>query len=218
MPSAMSVETKQRTNQDWLQSLRQQNPDALGELRRILVRGLQAALASKVNGDLEALSEDFAQEALLKILNSLDTFRGESRFTTWAQKIAVHIALSELRRRRWRDVPLQTFTQNSDGEELTPAILTDPEPLPEQIAARNDLFQTVEDLIFEDLTERQRTALLAVVNDGEGSLRELAKRLRTNPNALYKLIHDARQRMRQRLEEKTGMSAQEMLTIFERGS
>jgi RNA polymerase sigma-70 factor (ECF subfamily) len=213
----MSVETKPRTNEEWLRSLRAQAPEALEELRRILIRGLQAALSYKVNGDLEPLAEDFAQEALLKVLNNLDTFRGESRFTTWAQKIAVHIALSELRRRRWRDVPLQTFTQSSEGEELTPSLLTDPEPQPEQVAARNDLLHTVEDLIFDELTERQRAALLALVQDGDQPLRDLAKRLHTNPNALYKLIHDARQRMRERLEEKTGMSAQELLTAFERG-
>lgn len=216
MPWHMSVDTKTRTNEDWLRSLREPAPEALEELRRILVRGLRAALSMKVNGDLEALTEDFAQDALLKILNSLDTFRGESRFTTWAQKIAVHIALSELRRRRWRDVPLQTLTENSEGEELTPSLLTDPEPQPEQVAARNDLLQTVEELIFDELTERQRAALLALVKDGDQPLRDVAKRLHTNPNALYKLIHDARQRMRERLEEKTGMSAQELLTTFER--
>lgn len=212
----MNVETRPRTNEDWLRSLREPAPEALEELRRILIRGLQAALSSKVNGDFEPLAEDFAQEALLKILNNLDTFRGESRFTTWAQKIAVHTALSELRRRRWRDVPLQTLTETREGEELTPSSLTDPEPQPEQVAARNDLLHTVEGLMFDELTERQRTALLALVNDGDQPLRELAKRLHTNPNALYKLIHDARQRMRERLEEKTGMSAQELLTAFER--
>lgn len=216
MPMSMNVETRPRTNEDWLKSLRTQSPEALEELRRILVRGLQAALSSKVNGDLEALTEDFAQDALLKILNNLETFRGESRFTTWAQKIAVHIAFSELRRRRWRDVPLQTLTYSSEGEELTPALLTDREPQPEQAVARNDLLHTVEDLIFDELTERQRAALLALVQDGDQPLRDLAKRLHTNPNALYKLVHDARQRLRQRLEEKTGMSAQELLTEFER--
>jgi RNA polymerase sigma-70 factor (ECF subfamily) len=212
----MKAGLKDRTNEEWLKELRNSSAEALEELRTILVRGLRAALNSRVNGEVEALAEDFAQEALLKILKSLETFRGESRFTTWAQKIAIHIALSELRRRRWRDVPLQNFTQNSDGEELTPAIITDPEPQPDRVAAQRELLRSVEDILFEELTDRQRTAMLAVLQEGL-PLHEVAERMGTKTNALYKLLHDARQRMRERLEEKTGLSAQELMAMFEAG-
>ena len=206
---------KSRTNQDWLQDLRAPaSPEALEELRSILMRGLRAALAGRVDSDVDALAEDFAQEALLKILASLETFRGESRFTTWAQRIAIHIAFSELRRRRWKDVPLQTFTQSQDGSELTPALLASPHSSPEAQAARRDLLRNVESLIFDELTEKQRTALLAIVQDGF-PLPVVAERMHTNPNALYKLLHDARQKLKKRLEQKTGLSAQELLALFE---
>jgi RNA polymerase sigma-70 factor (ECF subfamily) len=56
--------------------------------------------------------------------------------------------------------------------------------------------------------------MLAILQDGL-PLREVAERMDTNPNALYKLLHDARQRLKQRLEEKTGLSAQELLAMFE---
>ncbi len=206
---------KVRTNEEWLRDLRPPaSPEALEELRAILVRGLRAALAGRVENDLDALSEDFAQEALLKILASLDTFRGESRFTTWAQKIAIHVALSDLRRKRWKDVSLQNFVETPDGEEYTPAILTDHSPSPENEAARRELMRNLEKLIFEELTERQRTALLSILQDGI-PLREVAERMHTNPNALYKLLHDARQRLKQRLEEKADFSTQEALALFE---
>ncbi|MEX1071715.1 MAG: sigma-70 family RNA polymerase sigma factor [Anaerolineales bacterium] len=209
---------KLRENADWLSDLRQpDSSEALDDLRAILLRGLRAALNSRIDGDIDALSEDFAQEALLKILNSLDTFRGESRFTTWAQKIAIHVALSELRRRRWKDVPLQAFTQNAEGEEFTPALLTDSSPSPDTQAARQDVLRVVEDLIFKELTERQRTAMLSIVQDGI-PLREVAERMDTNPNALYKLLHDARQRLKQRMEEKAGLTAEEVLALFEGGN
>lgn len=211
----MKANVALRTNEDWLQALRPQpSPEALEELRAILLRGLRASLAGRVDGDVDALSEDFAQEALLKILNSLETFRGESRFTTWAQKIAIHIALSELRRRRWKDIPLQSFTQTADGEELTSVLLTDPQPQPDRAADQNELLRTVQSLIFEELSERQRTAMLAILQDGL-PLQEVAERMQTNPNALYKLLHDARQRLKQRLAEKTGLSAQDLLATFE---
>ncbi|MCL5429455.1 MAG: sigma-70 family RNA polymerase sigma factor [Chloroflexi bacterium] len=206
---------KSRTNQDWLQALRKPaSPEALEELRAILMRGLRAALAGRGNGDVDALAEDFAQEALLKILASLETFRGESQFTTWAQRIAIHIAFSELRRRRWKDVPLQAFTQSQDGNELTPALLTSPNSSPEAQVTRRDLLRNVEDLIFEELTEKQRTALLAIVQDGF-PLPVVAERMQINPNALYKLLHDARQKLKQRLEQKTGLSGRELLAFFE---
>jgi RNA polymerase sigma-70 factor (ECF subfamily) len=216
IPYPMDQQTlTSRTNQDWLQALRQPaSPEALEDLRAILMRGLRAALSGRVDGDVDALSEDFAQEALLKILASLETFRGESRFTTWAQRIAIHIAFSELRRRRWKDVPLQAFTQNQDGDEFTPALLTSPASSPENQAARRDLLRQVQSLIFDELTEKQRTALLANAQD-DFPMPVLAERMQTNPNALYKLLHDARQKLKQRLEEKTGMSSQELLAFFE---
>lgn len=43
------------------------------------------------------------QETLLRVLDQLDTFEGRSLFTTWVHKIAIRIALTELRRKRWRD-------------------------------------------------------------------------------------------------------------------
>lgn len=205
-----------RDNQAWLADLRAAEPEAIADLRAALLRGLRAALAGRVDGDLDAISEDFAQDAVLKVMSSLDSFRGESRFLTWAQKIAIHVALSDLRRKRWRDISLQEFTETPEGEEYTPAILTDPGASPEQEAARQELLRNVERLIFEELTERQRTAMLAILQDGI-PLQEVAERMGTNPNALYKLLHDARQRMRQRLEEQVGFSAQEALALFEGG-
>jgi DNA-directed RNA polymerase specialized sigma24 family protein len=68
-----------------------QGPDpdaALADLYDLLVRGLGAAIGGH-RGGVEANFGDFAQEALIKITGNLDSFRGESRFTTWAQKIYV---------------------------------------------------------------------------------------------------------------------------------
>ena len=91
---------RERTNAQWLAELRGPNPnEALADLYDLLVRGLRAALGGRAGANIE----DFAQEALLKITNNLDSFRGESHFTTWAKKIAMNVALTELNRRRWRE-------------------------------------------------------------------------------------------------------------------
>src|ERR687894_295586 len=102
---------RERTNEQWLADLRGPNPDeALADLYDLLVRGLRAALGG-YGGGVEADVGDFAQEALIKVTGNLDSFRGESRFTTWAQKIAINVALTELKRRRWRDGSLQELSR-----------------------------------------------------------------------------------------------------------
>ena len=205
---------KKRSNQEWLQALRDPiSEEALNDLRSLLLRGLRASLSHRVNTDLDALTEDFAQEAMIKILKNLDTFRGESRFTTWAQKIAIHVAFSELRRRRWKDISLQDIVETAEGDEFTPAILTDSSAAPERETIQNNMLQIVKELIETELTDRQRDAIIAIMQGGM-PLDEVARRMGTNRNALYKLIHDARRRLQQQLEEKAGMTAQDMLALF----
>ncbi len=148
------------TNEAWLEALRGPGRDeALQQLRAILVRGLQAVLAQRVPGRAEALAEDFAQEALVKILESLDTFRSESRFTTWAQKIAVRIAFTELRRKRWQDVSLEDLTPEGGP---TPLAFATAEPSPAEMTNLRLLVEQIQQIMQETLSERQRTALTAV--------------------------------------------------------
>lgn len=203
----------ERTNQEWLAELRGPRRDpALADLRARLVRGLRYAMADRPSVT-EADLEDWAQDALVKILAGLDSFRGESRFTTWAQKIAVRVAFTELRRQRWKDVALQDLTAQYDGEDITPAVLTDPAASPEQRAAQQMMAEMVHRLIAEELTDRQRQALTAVMMGGM-SLEEVARRMGTNRNALYKLLHDARRRLQKRMIAE-GLSAQDVLAAFE---
>jgi RNA polymerase sigma-70 factor (ECF subfamily) len=205
----------QRTNAEWIEELSDPvSGEALEDLRAILLRGLRASLSNRIHTDLDAITEDFVQEALLKVLKSIDTFRGESRFTTWAQKIAIHVAFTELRRRRWKDVSLQDMIETPEGEEYTPIILTDPGASPEKETTQNDLMQIVFELIESELTERQRTAIVAVLQGGM-PLGEVAKRMDTNRNALYKLIHDARKRLQESLYQRAGLTPQEVMALFE---
>lgn len=203
--------TAQRTNEQWMDNLRGPGRDeALTDLRATLVRGLGYALASRSDVD-EASLEDFAQEAILKILAGLDSFRGESRFTTWAQKIAVREALTELRRRRWRDVSLDSITGLPDTD-FIPVTLADPSAGPEQQMMQRTLLETLRRLISEQLTDRQRQAMIAVYLHGM-PLEEVARRMGTNRNALYKLLHDARQRLRRQLTRE-GLSLRDVLEAF----
>ncbi|MDT8367938.1 MAG: RNA polymerase sigma factor [Longimicrobiales bacterium] len=55
------------------------------------------------------LAQDYAQEAWIRAIRALPTFRGDARFSTWLHRIAVNAALQALRRsqsRREREAPL----------------------------------------------------------------------------------------------------------------
>jgi RNA polymerase sigma-70 factor (ECF subfamily) len=202
---------KERTNAEWLTALRGPGRDeALNDLRAFLVRGLRYALASRSDVD-EASIEDFVQDALLKILGALDTFRGEARFTTWAQKIAVRVAFTEMRRRRWQDVSLDGMVEAGDLD-FVPDALVDRSAGPDQQASQRFFLDTLKRLIATELTEKQRQALVAVRIQGM-PLEEVARRMGTNRNALYKLLHDARQRLKRKMDAE-GLPPEDVLAAF----
>lgn len=209
-PDAIMVSAMvDRTNDEWLTTLQgAEQEQALADLRTFLVRGLRRALPDVPPQNLE----DFAQDALVKILDGLNSFRGDSRFTTWALKIAIHVAYTELRRRRWQDVSLQDLTARYDESDFVPVVLADSTPSPEQRATQQMMFDMVRQMIDEELTERQRQAMVAAVFGGM-SLAEVARKMGTNRNALYKLLHDARQRLQKRLLAR-GMSVEELMETF----
>ncbi len=206
---------KQRTNEEWLAGLRGPERDrVIGDLRAVIVRGLKVTFAGRVRG-LDETAEDLAQDALIRILNNLDSFRGESHFTTWAQRIAVRVAYTELRHRRWRDVSLQEVIERHEGSGREPGALTDRGSSPERETARKIMVETLQSFIAEELTGRQREAMVAVMFEGM-PLGEAARRMDTNRNALYKLLHDARKKLKKRIEAE-GLSPQEVLEAMGEG-
>lgn len=191
--------TPQTPNATWLQALQgREQACALSDLRQILIRGLDAALRPRVDHQAEAMAEDVAQEAMVRILDRLDTFRGESRFTTWAQKVAVRMALTKLRRKRWNNVQLSDF---SDGENPLRDVMQDHHPSPDEEAGMKMAMDAVLQSIENDLTDRQRRAMQAVVLEGM-PLEEVAQRMDSTRNALYKLMYDARRRLQRTLKQR----------------
>jgi RNA polymerase sigma factor (sigma-70 family) len=200
------------TNQEWIERLKSpDNTSALEELRRQLKQGLTYALYNRVPPEqLDDLVEDFTQDSVLRVLDVLDSFRGESRFLTWATKIAVRLAFSELRRKRYQDVPLDVLTTDSEQEvSESNVLLTDPAQAPEAQVNRDELLGLVGQLIDEELTPRQREALRAVM-ESDLPMEEVALRLGTSRNAFYKMVYDARQRLLSRLSER-GLSLEDLL-------
>ena len=221
---AIDASMTDRSNEEWIAALRAPGEaaqaKALADLRKRLQRGIYFYLSqdrSDLRGlaaqELAQMAEDLAQDATLRVMANLDNFRGESRFTTWANKIAVRLAISDLRRARYKDFSLDELT--ADGE-LLPAstrLVTSSAPTPEKVAERDDVMEKIETALQEALTERQYQALVAVALKGI-PMDVLAERMGTNRNALYKLIHDARRKLKTHLEAQ-GISTDYMMNLFQ---
>ena len=209
--------TTERDNDTWLKDLHADNVQrdaALADLRALLLRVLPQGLSTMLspeNPEFESFLEDTAQETLLRVLNGLDTFEGRSQFTTWVYKISVRAALNELRRRRWRDVSLDRL-QDRDADDSLPHAFASADPRPESVVERAYILQRVQQILTEELTERQRAAMHAI-HMQDVPMEEVARRMGTNRNALYKLLHDARLRLKRRLERE-GLPPKELLEMF----
>ncbi len=207
-----------RTNEQWLTELAESGPSrekALTDLHQVLLSGLKRGLLGQINTnapEFETQAEDFVQEATLKILDKLDTFAGRSQFTTWAHKIAVSVALTELRRKRWQDNSLDGMLTTDEGE-YTPKFIADKAPPPEKATEQAEMLAHVQRLIDEGLTDKQKMVLETAVIQGK-STNEVAQIMDMKPNAIYKLLHDARVRLKKELEAE-GLTTTDILAVFE---
>lgn len=199
-----------RSNEDWVRDLRDEGEAgkaAQRDLRSIMVSCLGRALARR--GVAEDLCEDFAQDALLRVREKLAAFRGEARFTTWALSIATRVAFDELRHKRWKDV---SFDAVSAGAKLPLVFEPSSEADQERLLVRERILSCLRDVLVNELTEKQRAALVAELNGMPQS--EIARQLGMKRNALYKLSHDARKRVKEGLE-RAGVSENDVSWVFE---
>lgn len=183
----------------WLAELRDAGPareQAVARLHAMLhgVARAEAArrrglLPADIAGDVDDLCLQAANDAAIAILAKLDTFRGASRFTTWAYKFAVLEVSVRLRRRAWsaRRVAL---------DDSAWGVLAESGPGPERTFEERELIRTVRLLVQTKLTDHQRRVFLAVVAE-DIPIDVVAERAGSSRGAVYKTLHDARRRLRE---------------------
>jgi RNA polymerase sigma-70 factor (ECF subfamily) len=207
-----------RTNEQWISDLRasgELHEVAITDLRDIVISGLPAALSGWISPNspqYEGLAEEVAQETVLKVLSHLDTFEGRSQFMTWVYKIAVRIALTELRRSRWKDVSLESLVETEEGP-ASPQLMADSSVDPEVQTMQSDIMVRIQIMMKEELSQRQMMAMNLIAIH-RMPMEEAARRLGSERNALYKLMHDARLRLKHRLARE-GLDLGEIFAVFE---
>ena len=186
-----------RNNETWLIHLKSKGVDqqkALSDLRDALLRSLRGALWNSSHID-DAFLEDTVQDSIIRVLERLKQFERRSQFLTWAVSIAIRVAMSELRRRRWKDVSLDEVIADAN---LALDKVSDDGPEPSIQREREAIIEMMHGLIQNNLTEKQRVALLAELKEMPQD--EIARHIGSNRNAVYKLTHDARKRLKQGFE------------------
>lgn len=216
-----TTRVKQRTNAEWLAELRAdgtpEQAEAIEDLRLYLLRAVLYFFSSNpgdlrglARPEIEQIAQDLAQDALLTILKNLDDFRGESKFTTWAYRFAINMSLVEARRQRWKNVSLDRIIENSELPDFQFEDKDSPDP--DRAAQQQEIWNQVRDVIENELTERQRALLTAIIFD-DVPVDLVTREFNMNRNAVYKMVHDARVKLKKRLEER-GFDVDEILNLF----
>ena len=144
------------------------------------------AVVRRIAGD-EDLAQDYAQEAWIRAIRALPTFRGDARFSTWLHRIAVNAALQALRKsetRRKREGPT-------------------PEDLPVAPRHRDSLLQKRLEHALDGLPEGMRRVL--ILHDVEGyTHEEIGDALGVTAGTSKSQLFKARSKMRVMLADLDG--------------
>jgi RNA polymerase sigma-70 factor (ECF subfamily) len=185
----------------WLTALRSEGAErdrAIARLHELLLRAARfevvrrrAALSHVRGEELDDIAMQAADDAVMAVLAKLDTYRGASRFTTWAYKFALLEAAVKLRRRAWQD---REVVLHPESWPTVPA----PRASAHDQLEHGEMLQALRDAVDSVLTPRQHQVFVALALN-EVPIDVLAERLDTNRNALYKTLHDARRKLRREL-------------------
>jgi RNA polymerase sigma-70 factor (ECF subfamily) len=199
---APATQDSRPRDENWIAELRSDGPErdeAIGRLHALLLRAARFEVGRRARsvphlrgGDQDDLALQSANDALVAVLAKLDTFRGQSRFTTWAYKFALLEAAVKVRRLAWqgREIPLEP--------ERWPRF-ADAGSSPHAQTEQGELLSDIQRAIETDLTPHQREVLVALALN-EVPIDVLAERLGATRGALYKTLHDARRKLRRTLD------------------
>ena len=183
---------------EWLGALAGAGPQreaALTRLHEMLVRIARAECRRRgprlrITGpELEDLAYQAAADAVMAITRKLGQFRGESRFTTWAYKFVIFEVSDKIGRHFWQNPPVPLDAE--DWDKLPDRFGFEPA----HQAEWRDLLAALRRAVDTELSPRQRQVFVAIMVNAV-PLDALAIELSSNRNAIYKMMFDARRKLR----------------------
>jgi RNA polymerase sigma-70 factor (ECF subfamily) len=198
----------------WIDGLRAAGAEharALEQLHDLLLRAAFAEarrrrhLYTEIDGpELEDLCRQAADDAVVAVTAKLDGFRGASRFTTWAYGFAIFEISVKLRRHAWRGARIPTADDDAVWDRLAPGGAG-----AQGRVESSELLRALRRGVAEELTPRQREVFVAVALN-EVEIDVVAGQLGSTRGAVYKVLHDARQKLRRRLEREGHLEREEV--------
>ena len=187
-----------RENRRWVRDLGAvgtQRETACAELYPLLLRiakseaRRRAPLLQLGGPELEDIAHQAVADALMAITERLDKFRGEARFTTWASKFVIFNVATKMNRHFWRrhEVPYEQEDWSKIASRFDVG--------PEDEAQVREFAAAVSSAVEESLSDRQRLVFVATALNGM-PIDVLADELGSTHNALYKVLFDARKKLR----------------------
>ncbi len=190
----------------WLDGLRAAGADrsaALERLHDLLLRAAYAEAGRRrdlypeiAGAELDDLCRQAADDAVIAVTGKLDGFRGASRFTTWAYGFAVLEVSVKLRRHAWRGGSIPTADDDATWDRLAGGATS-----AQARVESTELLRSLRRAVAEELSARQREVFVAVALNGV-EIDVVAAQLGSTRGAVYKVLHDARQKLRTRLERE----------------
>jgi RNA polymerase sigma-70 factor (ECF subfamily) len=90
------------------------DPDAFAKLYELHKRRVYT-LCLRMLGNISA-AEDMTQDAFLHLFRKIDSFRGESAFSTWLHRLTVNLVLMQLRKKGLNLVSLEETVNPTDED------------------------------------------------------------------------------------------------------
>ncbi|MEO6774436.1 MAG: sigma-70 family RNA polymerase sigma factor [Kofleriaceae bacterium] len=151
-----------------------------------------------------AEAEDVAQEVFIQVFKSIDTFREDSKLSTWLYRIAVNTCKNRIKylaRRHDRD--RDELDEASNGQHGAMGAIGAPQPkAPDRALEAVQMEKVLQDAIAE-LDEDQR--IVVVLRDVEDlSIEEICKITELADGTVKSRLHRARAVLRKRLQRHVG--------------
>jgi len=157
-------------------------------------------------------AEDVAQEAVLRALKHLHTFRAEAKFSTWLVSIALNEARGRLRHNRLIDFESVDEVREEESGDFTPAVISDWREVPSDALERKELRELLRSAIAK-LPEIYREVL--VLRDvQEFNIAETAAALGLTEGVVKTRLLRARLMMQKELAPKLNTGRSGLLSLF----
>lgn len=160
------------SKEDFARLVRQHAPQVLDFTTRLLPDRREA--------------EEVAQDAFVKAFRQLSSFRGESSFLTWVQRIAYHEAIDHLRRRRPFTMDISNVAAMTDEPDLS--------------TGREERITLLEEAVDELPPDDQ--LLLHLYYYEDRPLRDIAYIMDAEPNTLSGRLYRIRKRLMLMIKQK----------------